>query len=75
VLDRPVAQPAIAIATPAGTPARPQFSDAQQRQVDQDKDELDTLFTQLRGDVLRKTAEQVGAIAASVEHSQVGTRG
>jgi phage gp29-like protein len=68
VLQRPAAPPPNII-TPAGTPDKPQFSDAQQRQVDLDRDELDRLFGELRKDALRATGEQIGAIATSVEHS------
>ncbi len=68
-LLRPAA-PATAIVTPAGSPDKPQFSSAQQHQVDQDTADLDRIFAELRAGSLAEHKQRVAAVVAGVEHGR-----
>ena len=74
VIQRPQA-PAMGdgtIRTPAGSPDRPQFSDAQQRQVDKDLAAFDVVFGELRKSALEASKQQIAAVAKGVEAGSVG---
>ena len=69
-LQRPAA-PALNDTTPVGSPQRPQFSAAQQSEIDRDVADLDKLFGEFSKSALRQTGKRVRLLAKGMEKLNV----